>query len=203
MTRDEELALIKRVRDGDKNAFEALVVANQKQIYNLALRMVGNEHDASDISQESFLRAYKSLGDFRGDSKFSVWLYRLTSNVCIDFLRSRKRWESVPLSVSDDEDEERELDIPDERFAPESELQKKELRAAIARALQALPEEHRRILTLRELGGLSYEELGRALSLEPGTVKSRLSRARKKLCAFLLRDGNITDAWASNEIKEV
>lgn len=91
MDRDEERRIIAQVCAGDANAFEALVVAYQKQVYNLALRTVGNEEDAADMTQEVFLRAYRALGTFRGESKFSVWLYRLTTNVCIDFLRSRRR----------------------------------------------------------------------------------------------------------------
>ena len=90
MDRDEERRIIAQVCAGDTNAFEALVVAYQKQVYNLALRTVGNEEDAADMTQEVFLRAYRALGTFRGESKFSVWLYRLTTNVCIDFLRSRR-----------------------------------------------------------------------------------------------------------------
>ena len=91
MDRDEERRIIAQVCAGDANAFEALVVAYQKQVYNLALRTVGNEEDAADMTQEVFLRAYRALGTFRGESKFPVWLYRLTTNVCIDFLRKQKR----------------------------------------------------------------------------------------------------------------
>ena len=91
MDQDEERRIIAQVCAGDANAFEALVVAYQKQVYNLALRTVGNKEDAADMTQEVFLRAYRALGTFRGESKFSVWLYRLTTNVCIDFLRSRHR----------------------------------------------------------------------------------------------------------------
>ena len=88
MDRDEEKSIIARVLAGDTEAFEALVLENQKQVYNLALRMTGSEEDANDIAQEAFIRAFRSLASFRGDSKFSVWLYRLTSNICLDFLRS-------------------------------------------------------------------------------------------------------------------
>ena len=98
MDQDEERRIITQVCAGDANAFEALVVAYQKQVYNLALRTVGNEEDAADMTQEVFLRAYRALGTFRGESKFSVWLYRLTTNVCIDFLRSRRRHPTVSLT---------------------------------------------------------------------------------------------------------
>lgn len=192
MTREEETRLIELARSGDHSAFEALVLAHQKQVYNLALRMVGNEEDALDMSQEAFLRAYTSLESFRGDSKFSVWLYRLTSNLCIDLIRSRKRRPTASLSYTDENDEEQELEIPDLRFSPEAELEKRELRRQVSEGLDSLSPEYRQILVLRELGGLSYEEIGQALSLEAGTVKSRIFRARKRLCGILSERGNIS-----------
>ena len=203
MTRDEELHIIRRVLDGDVNAFEKLVLENQKNVYNLALKMLGNSEDASDVSQEAFLRAYRSLGSFQGDSRFSVWLYRMTSNVCIDFLRKRKRRAEVSMTVVNDEDEESELEIPDERFSPEQTLDRQERVRAVREGLQKLPEEYRRILTMREIGGLSYEELAEALDLELGTVKSKLFRARKKLCEVLLESGNFSPPDASKGRKEV
>ena len=120
---------------GDTNAFEALVVAYQKQVYNLALRTVGNEEDAADMTQEVFLRAYRALGTFRGESKFSVWLYRLTTNVCIDFLRSRRRHPTVSLTASED-DEQPQFDLPaDESVGPEQQLTRSEMRRSVARGL--------------------------------------------------------------------
>lgn len=201
MTREEEYAVIRRVCAGDADAFEALVTAYQKQVYNLALRTVGNEEDAADMTQEAFLRAYRSLGSFRGDSKFSVWLYRLTTNICIDFLRSRGRRPTVSLTTPDEDDEPQELDVADERFDPVCSLERAELRRAVQRGLATLPEDSRRILMLRELSGLSYAEIGKVLRLEEGTVKSRLFRARKKLCDFLLQDGNLPDTFPSNHSK--
>ncbi len=201
MTRDEERDIVVRVRAGDTNAFEQLVIEHQKKVYNLALRMVGNEQDALDMSQEAFIRAYNSLESFRGDSKFSVWLYRLTSNICIDFLRSRNRKQTTSLTFDGNDDEQEELNIPDARFSPDTVLEKREMREALYRGLDSLTPEYREILLLREINGLSYEEIGQALKLEEGTVKSRIFRARKKLCAFLLQDGNIPDSCASKFVK--
>ncbi len=203
MTRSEEMNIISRVLSGDTNAFEALVIENQRQIYCLALKMTGNEEDAYDISQDAFVKAYKNLPKFRGDSKFSVWLYRLASNLCLDFLRSRKRRSAVSISYSNDEDEERELEIPDDRFSPENILEKNELRLSVNAAFELLPEDYRQILTLREINGLSYDEIADVLALELGTVKSRIFRARKKLCSILMKDGNLSDRFASNTSKEV
>lgn len=201
MTREEESAVILRVQQGDANAFEALVTAYQKQVYNLALRTVGNPEDAADLSQEAFLRAYRSIASFRGDSKFSVWLYRLTTNICIDFLRSRGRKPTVSLTVEGDDEETEELDVADERYDPEENFQRAELQRAVQRGLNTLPEEFRTILILRELEGMSYAEIGEILHLEEGTVKSRLFRARSRLCEFLKQDGNLPDAYASKTRK--
>ena len=203
MTPEEENELVLRVRDGDSDSFEALVLDNQTKVYNLALRMVGNEDDAFDMSQEAFLKAYNSLEGFRGDSRFSVWLYRLTTNVCLDFLRSKARRKYESLTLICDEDDGREVEIPDERFSPESQAERKELRQALYRGLKALPPDYRAILLLREIDGLSYEEIGAVLSLEPGTVKSRIFRARKRLCEILAEDRNFSYAPTSKERKEV
>lgn len=202
MTREEELEIILKVRSGDTEAFEALVLEHQNKVYSLALRMVGNEEDARDMAQEAFIRAFSSLTGFRGDSKFSVWLYRLTSNICIDFLRSRAKKRTVSMTWTDDEgDDAGELEIPDERFSPEEQFDRTSIRESVQRGLDSLSPQYREILVLREINGLSYEEIGRVLGIEEGTVKSRIFRARKKLCDFLLREGNIPEFGASNAPK--
>ena len=201
MTQEEELQLIRLVLAGETEAFEALVRAHEKNVYNLALRMTGDPQDAEDMAQEAFLKAYRSLGDFRSESRFSVWLYRIVSNVCLDFLRRRSRRPSVSLTTEDDEGEELQRDVPDERFSPETLLERRLTREAVREGLRELPEEQRQILLLREIEGLSYEEIGEILDLEPGTVKSRIFRARKRLCAFLLREGNIPDEFTSKSAR--
>lgn len=198
MTREQEIMAIRQVLSGDVNAFETIVKEYEKNVYNLALRMTGNPDDALDISQEAFLKAYNSLSSFRGDSKFSVWLYRIVSNLCLDFLRSKKRRPAVSLSVENDEGEDVELDIADESQSPETLLERKLTREAVHRGLDSLSPDQRQILLLREIQGFSYEEIAQTLTLEAGTVKSRIFRARKKLCAFLLRDGNIPDFASSS-----
>ena len=203
MTKEEELSLIRRVLAGDTDAFEPLVTENQTRAFHLACRLLGNEADAADAVQDAFVKAYTSLGDFRGDSRFSVWLYRLVNNVCIDMLRRRKRQETVPLQTEDTDGEETELPIPDERWDPETLSERAADREAVRAAMAALPADCREILTLREIGGLSYEELAAQLGLEPGTVKSRLNRARKKLCRLLLETGNFSDLQPSKKGKGV
>ena len=197
MTREQEAAVIQAVLDGDVNAYEALVKEYEKNVYNLALRMTGNSEDAADMAQEAFIKAYNSLTAFRGDSKFSVWLYRIVS--CLDFLRSRSRKQTVSLSTENDDGEEVELDIADETHSPEQLLDRSLTRDAVRRGLAALPPDHREILLLREIQGLSYEEIADVLGLEAGTVKSRIFRARKKLCSFLIKDGNIPEFVSSSK----
>ena len=193
--------IVRKVLQGDVNAFEKLVTEYEKAVYAIAQRMTGNPEDAADMTQEAFIKAYNSLGSFRGDSKFSVWLYRIATNVCLDFLRSRSRKPTVSLSVEDDDGEEVELDIADESQSPERLLERGLTRDAVRRGLDALSPEYRQILLLREIQGLSYEEIADVLTLEVGTVKSRIFRARKRLSAFLLADGNIPDFVPSGNMK--
>ncbi|MEG0778127.1 MAG: sigma-70 family RNA polymerase sigma factor [Oscillospiraceae bacterium] len=203
MTREEESELVLQAQSSDSDSFEKLVLYNQTKVYNLALRMVGNPDDAFDMSQEAFIKAYNSLGSFRGDSRFSVWLYRLTTNVCLDFLRSEGRKSHNSLTFMGDDEDSKELEIPDDRFSPETLVEKKELRERLSHGLMRLPKDYRAILLLREIDGLSYDEIAAALSLEEGTVKSRIFRARKKLCSILSDDGNFSTKVSSKKTKEV
>ena len=201
MTREQEAQIVRRVLEGDVNAFEDLVTEHEKGVYAIAQRMTGNAEDAADMAQETFIKAYNSLSSFRGDSKFSVWLYRIATNVCLDFLRSRSRKPTVSLSVEDDDGEETQMDIADDSQSPELLLERGLTRDAVRRGLKSLSPEYRQILLLREIQGLSYEEIAEALVLEVGTVKSRIFRARKRLCAFLLEDGNIPEFSASGKME--
>ena len=193
--------IVRKVLQGDVNAFEKLVTEYEKAVYAIAQRMTGNPEDAADMTQETFIKAYNSLGSFRGDSKFSVWLYRIANNVCLDFLRSRSRKPTVSLSVEDDEGEESQLDVADESQSPELLLERGLTRDAVRRGLDTLPPDYRQILLLREIQGLRYEEISSALGIDLGTVKSRIFRARKKLCTFLIEDGNIPDFTSSGKMK--
>ena len=149
MTREQEAAIVRKVLKGDTNAFETLVLEYEKNVYNIALRMTGNSEDASDMTQEAFIKAFNSLQSFRGDSKFSVWLYRIVSNVCLDFLRSRNRRPTVSLSVEDDDGEDTQLDVADESQSPELLLDRKLTRESVRRGLDSLPPDYRQILLLR------------------------------------------------------
>ena len=193
--------IVRKVLQGDVNAFEKLVTEYERAVYAIAQRMTGNAEDAADMTQETFIKAYNSLSSFRGDSKFSVWLYRIANNVCLDFLRSRSRKPTVSLSTEDDDGEETQLDIADESQSPELLLESALTRDAVRRGLDSLPPDYKQILLLREIQGLSYEEIAAALGIESGTVKSRIFRARKRLCTFLIEDGNIPEFRSSGKMK--
>lgn len=187
----DEASLIRAAQQGDQSAFARLVEANQGRIYSLCYRMTGNNEDAADLTQEAFLNAWRGLASFHGQSSFSTWLHRLTSNVCIDFLRREKRRTALSMTVEEDE-EGRQAEVPDHRFSPEQELERRELRRTVQQGLAALSPEHRRVLVLRELEGLSYQEIAQCLELEEGTVKSRIARARIALKEYLQKSGNFS-----------
>ena len=195
-----EQELVERAKKGEEAAVEVLVTDNEKRIYNLCRRLTGNPEDAAELTQEAFLNAWRGLSRFQGESSFSTWLYRLASNACIDFLRKEKRRQNLSMTVSlDDEEEARQVELPDERYAPERELERTEVRQAVAAGLERLTPEHRQVLVMREINGLSYAEIGAVLGLEEGTVKSRIARARNALRKVLTERGNFFGELSSRK----
>lgn len=195
---DHEAELVRRAKEGDKSAFEALVTMYEKKVYSLAFRYTGNQEDALDISQEVFLRVFRFLSGFNEQSAFSTWLFRITSNVCRDHLKKRRSLMELPLEVQGDDDQ-LQVEIADSRSGPEQELERIETREAIGRGLASLSDEHRQILVMREVSGFSYSEISDILGLELGTVKSRIARARDSLRLFLNDLGNNTHQRKSNK----
>lgn len=175
--------LVERARRGDRAAFGQLVDEYKDKIYNYVARMLNDPYEAEDVTQEAFLRAYRSLPRFRGASSFHTWLYRIASNLAIDVVRKRKRSEPTysldePLE-SDDGEYERE--IPDDTGGPEARTSTRETRVAVRRAIMELPEKLRDVMILYELQGETYEDIAEILDVPLGTVKSRLFNARNRL----------------------
>lgn len=196
-----EEALIRRAAEGDERAFEEILRTYEKQVYNLCLRMTNNADDAYDLSQESFIKVWRSLGDYQFQSSFSTWLYRLVRNTCIDHLRRQKRQKTVSLTVQSDEEEPEELLIPDLSPLPQDVVEEHERQTVIADAIARLPDDYREILQLRAGQELGYEEIAEILGIKVGTVKSRLARAREQLRKNL-KDGNFFDLDSSETVRK-
>ena len=177
--------IVQAVLDGDANAFEALVLRYQKKVYNTVLRLAGDCAEAEDLSQEVFLKIFKGLSSFRGESSFSTYIYRVAANTAIDALRRREA-PTVSLSTENEEGEEFELALPDAGPLPVEILESRERRQAIRAAIDALPEHHRAGDCAREMDGMSYQDIAQAMGLTEGTVKSRINRARGRLRQLLL-----------------
>ncbi len=179
---NSDAMLVERAVAGDQGAFELLVIKYQRRIQRLVGRMVRDVDLVEDIAQETFIRAYRALHQFRGDAQFYTWLYRIAVNTAKKFLLELKRDPTVSENgfLSDDDGDETFStgNEPIMEETPESVLAAKEVAAAVNAALEALPEDLRQALTLREIEGLSYEEISAAMDCPVGTVRSRIFRAR-------------------------
>jgi RNA polymerase sigma-70 factor (ECF subfamily) len=187
-TPDTDLMLVERTVAGDQRAFELLVLKYQRRIERLIGRMVRDTDLVEDIAQETFIRAYRALAQFRGEAQFYTWLYRIAVNTAkkalVDLKRDPLVSESALRNGGDEEDEtsavENELTTAE---TPETVLAAKEIAAAVNSAMEALPEELRQAVTLREIEGLSYEEIAEVMNCPIGTVRSRIFRAREAISA--------------------
>lgn len=178
----EEQALVQRAQSGDVQAFEELVRIYRNDVYALSYYFVKNREEAWDISQEVFIKAYRSVKYFRGEASFKSWLLRIAANQCKDQLKKR-RLDTVSF------DEAIQADAPGAELGPDRKTEANELGAAIQVAIDALPEKHRTAFLLREMEGLSYQEMAEAMACNIGTVMSRLHHARKKLQEALIGMG--------------
>lgn len=187
--RPDDRLLIEQARRGDQRAFRALVERYQRKVYGLALGLLKDPDEARDMAQEAFLKAHQHLGSFQGTSSFYTWIYRITVNLCIDQLRRAGRGGQVAFdeTVSHDEAGSPADELSPRRlgFDPGRALQDKELRQRIQAALDTLSEQHRAVLLLREVDGMSYKELAEVLEIAEGTVMSRLFHARKRMQELL------------------
>ena len=186
LTQEQDQQLVERVQRGDKRAFDLLVLKYQHRILGLVVRFVHDPQEAQDVAQEAFIKAYRALANFRGDSAFYTWLYRIGINTAKNYLSaSGKR----PLLSGDYEDEDGESvdmssQVPDMN-TPETEYMNRQIVETVNRAVEALPEELRTAITLREMEGMSYEDIALAMDCPIGTVRSRIFRAREAISVQL------------------
>jgi RNA polymerase sigma-70 factor (ECF subfamily) len=174
--RDENY-LIKQFNDEDSSTFEWIVLKYQDKIYNLCRYLLGNPQDAEDAAQEVFIKAYRKLKDFRPESSLYTWLYRIGVNTCLDH---KRKFRPEPFK-----DQSQAEDLPSAEPSPERLYQSKEIGQAIQSALEQLSKKSRAVIVLKEVEGLSYEEIAEVLNTSVGTVKSRISRSREELRQLL------------------
>ncbi len=198
---DVDAALVERVKQGDVRAFEMLVVKYQRRIERLIGRMVRDTDLVADIAQESFIRAYRALPQFRGDSAFYTWLYRIAVNTAkkalVDLKRDPLVTESALAGADDDDETSRRGLEPSDMATPDALLASKEIAATVNAAIEALSEDLRQAITLREIEGLSYEEIADVMNCPIGTVRSRIFRAREAIALRLrpLLDTRDGERW--------
>ncbi|HQE91944.1 MAG TPA: sigma-70 family RNA polymerase sigma factor [Anaerolineae bacterium] len=186
----DEPALVQSAQRGNLDAFNALILHYQAQVYNLALHLLHDEAAADDAAQEAFISAYKALSKFRGGS-FRAWLLRIVSNACYDEMRRHQRRPTTLWDDFGDMDEEANPYLVDDGPQPEQRVQQHELRALLDRALCRLPQEQRMTLLLVDQMGFSYQEVAETLGVRLGTVKSRLARARLAMRSLLQEEGEL------------
>jgi RNA polymerase sigma-70 factor (ECF subfamily) len=181
---DRELVL--RCQRGDMDAYELLVRNNRQRVYALAYSMLRNEQDATDVCQDTFVRAWQAIGSFKNNSRFSTWLYRIATNLCIDCCRRKSRQPTETFEEDLDPKVDASVEhAPSNNPSPTAELERGDLRKQIDAAMRELSEEHRAVIQLREYENLDYAEIARVLDCNIGTVMSRLHYARKHLQRLL------------------
>ncbi len=184
--REIDLQLVERVRTGDKQAFGLLVEKYRRKLLRLLSRMVRDQDEMEDIAQETFIKAYRALPQFRGDAAFYTWLYRIAVNTAKNHLAAKgKAMPTVSAQAMDDEDEPDERLVAQDIGTPESVLLSKQVAIAVNQVVEGLPEELRQAITLREMEGMSYEEIADYMGCPIGTVRSRIFRAREAIAAKL------------------
>lgn len=181
--------LIAAYKLGDRSIFQYLVLKYESRVFNHCMRIVENREESADLTQEVFLKVFRNIDKYEHTYAFYTWLYRITVNCCIDFLREKKRriakYSLTPIHADDGAGDMREAEIPDERFIPEQRVLNMELHETLNKALASLPENLRSIIVLKEIEGLSYAEIAELVKCSLGTVKSRMHRARMQLKEYL------------------
>ena len=184
----DDAALVARCQQGDAAAFDQLVLRHQRRVFAVAWRLLGQYHEANDVAQDAFVRAWRAIGTFRGEAQFSTWLLGIVANLCRNRRRwwaLRARWTPASLDEASGPDGAPALQIADTAPGPAAEALTGELRAHLLAALAMLDDTSRAVVVLRDMEGLSYAEIAQVLRCRVGTVKSRLNRARARLQARL------------------
>ena len=182
-TREADAELVQRVQAGDKQAFNLLVSKYQRRVIRLLSRLIRDPAEIEDVTQEAFIKAYRALPNFRGDSAFYTWLYRIAVNTAKNYLAAQGRRPRTVSEFQGGEDGEsfEAMDVVEDNNTPESAMLTRQVAETVNRAIEALPEDLRTAITLREIEGLSYEEIAQAMSCPIGTVRSRIFRAREAI----------------------
>ena len=184
--RDVDAELVARVQAGDKKAFDLLVLKYQRKIMRLLSRMIRDQAEVEDVAQEAFIKAYRALPQFRGDSAFYTWLYRIAINTARNWLSSNSRRPSTPSSYENEDGETfDEMDNLTDNTTPESELASRQIAQTVNKAIEDLPEDLRTAIVLREIEGMSYEDIAQSMNCPIGTVRSRIFRAREAIATKL------------------
>ena len=184
--RDVDAELVSRVQAGDKQAFDLLVIKYQRKIMRLLSRMIRDPAEIEDVAQEAFIKAYRALPQFRGDSAFYTWLYRIAINTARNWLAANKRAPSTPSAFENEEGETfNESDVLTDGSNPESEMASRQIAETVNKAINDLPEEVRNAIVMREIDGMSYEDIAESMNCPIGTVRSRIFRAREAIATRL------------------
>ncbi len=183
---EDEKKLIQKSKSGDVKSFETLIGRYQKMAYNVAYRIMGNEEDAKDMTQEALIKVYRYLDKFRMDSSFSTWMYRIVMNTCKDHLRKKKLKVTSIDKLIETSDGSMQVEIKDDKRTPEELLISKEVSNEVQNALQSVNEKNRIVVVLRDIKGFSYSEISEIIDVPVGTIKSRINRGRQELKSILL-----------------
>jgi len=196
--RDIDAELVARVQKGDKRAFDLLVLKYQRKIMRLLSRMIRDPGEVEDVAQEAFIKAYRAIGQFRGDSAFYTWLYRIAINTARNWQASNSRRPSSPNVIETQDGETfSQIDNLTDISTPESVVASREIVETVNQAIGALPEDLRTAIVLREIEGMSYEDIAQTMNCPIGTVRSRIFRAREAIAAQLrpVLDTNAEHRW--------
>ncbi len=196
----DELKLIKKAQKGDVSAFEQIINRYQSVVYSVSYRYAENQDDASDMAQEIFLKMFRTINSFQFKSRLSTWIYRVATNTCLDLLKKRRNSlsesaYSYDVGYEDLGGNQNFAEVEDTRFMPDKKAEEAETKDVINRAIRRLPDDYRTAVILRDIRGLSYEEIADITDCSVGTVKSRISRARKNLREILSEDRELFEEF--------